>query len=97
MQNSDLIFAKILPGRSLRPYLWSPFALMARMAHFQGQTSPRGGKPSILTIFVCYRSPSLLVIKNSDLTFAKNLPGRPLRHYIWSQLALIARMTHFHS
>jgi len=52
--NSDFIFAKILSGRSLRPYLWSQLALTAKMTHFQCQTIPRAEKPPILTIFVCY-------------------------------------------
>ncbi|KAG5568910.1 hypothetical protein H5410_064073 [Solanum commersonii] len=33
--NSDLIFAKILLERPLRPYLWSQLALKAKTAHFQ--------------------------------------------------------------
>ncbi|KAH0765401.1 hypothetical protein KY290_000690 [Solanum tuberosum] len=38
-KNYDLIFAKILHGRPLRPYLWAQFALTANTIHFQGQTS----------------------------------------------------------
>jgi len=37
------------------PYRWIQLALTAKMAHFQGQTSPKEGKPLILPIFVCYR------------------------------------------
>ncbi|KAH0668388.1 hypothetical protein KY289_022881 [Solanum tuberosum] len=40
-QNSDLIFAKILPGRPVRPYIYGQLALTAKMAHFEGQTIPR--------------------------------------------------------
>jgi len=68
---------------------------MAKTIHFQCQTSPRAGKPSILPIFVCNWSPSFLVIKNSNLIFAKILPERPLRPYLWSQLSLTAKMAHF--
>ncbi|KAH0646397.1 hypothetical protein KY284_034281 [Solanum tuberosum] len=45
IQNSNLIFAKILPRRPLTPYLWSQFALTAKTAHFQGQTIPRAEFP----------------------------------------------------
>ncbi|KAG5568908.1 hypothetical protein H5410_064071 [Solanum commersonii] len=41
IQNSHLIFAKILPGRPFIPYLWSQLALTAKTAHCQGQTIPR--------------------------------------------------------
>ena len=80
--NSDIILAKVLPRRPLRPYIWSQLALTAKPAHFQGQTIPRAGKPHPLPIFMCYSSPSLLVIRNSKHIFAKILPGRPLRPYI---------------
>ncbi|KAG5568907.1 hypothetical protein H5410_064070 [Solanum commersonii] len=38
-------FAKILPGRPLRPYLWNQLALTAKTDHFQGQTIPGASKP----------------------------------------------------
>jgi len=95
IQNFDLIFAKILRGRPLRPYLWGLFALTAKTAHFKGQTIPRDGKPPLLPIFICYSSPSFLVIWNSDFIFAKILPGRPLRPFLWSQLAFTAKTPHF--
>ena len=95
--NSDHIFAKIIPARPLRPYLWSQLALTAKTSHFQGQTIPRVGKPPLLLIFICYSSPSFLVIRNSDLIFAKILPGLLFRPYLWSQLALTAKTTHFQS
>ncbi|KAG5613700.1 hypothetical protein H5410_013524 [Solanum commersonii] len=85
IQNFNLIFAKILPVRPLKPYLWSQLALTAKMAHFQSQRIPGAGKPPILPIF------------NFDLIFAKILPVRPLRPYLWSQLALTAKMAHFQS
>jgi len=85
--NSEHIFAKIIPARPLRPYLWSQLALTAKTSHFQGQTIPRVGKPPLLLIFICYSSPSFLVIRNSDLIFAKILPGRPFRPYLWSSWA----------
>ena len=95
IRNSGLISAKILPGRHLRPYILSQLALTAKTTHFQGQTIPRAGKPPLLPIFMCYCSPSFLVIRNYDLTFAKILPGRPLRPYLWSQLDVMAKTAHF--
>ncbi|KAG5582358.1 hypothetical protein H5410_052985 [Solanum commersonii] len=40
IQNSEVIFAEIFHRRSLRPVLWSQFALTAKTAHFHGQTIP---------------------------------------------------------
>ncbi|KAG5568900.1 hypothetical protein H5410_064063 [Solanum commersonii] len=54
IQNSDLIFAKILPGHPLTAYLWSKLALTTKTAHFLGQTIPRIGKSPTLPIFMCY-------------------------------------------
>ncbi|KAG5568902.1 hypothetical protein H5410_064065 [Solanum commersonii] len=145
IKNSDLIFAKILPERPLRPYLRSNLALKAKTTHFQGKMiagivhgifgypnfrphfcqnltwtsvktlsiepigthgqhdlflrlkrSPEqdltyGSSWSSRTkwpIFKVKRSPEqsldFLVIQNSDLIFAKILPGHPLTPYLWS-------------
>jgi len=54
IRNYDLIFANILPGCPLRPYLWSQLGLTAKTTHFQSQTIGGAGKPPILPIFVCY-------------------------------------------
>ena len=78
IQNSDLIFAKILPGRPLSSYLWSQLALTAKTAHFQGQTIPEAGKPPFY-LFSCVIFHGLLSDLNSDIIFAKNVRGRPLR------------------
>uniref|UniRef100_A0A3Q7GG31 Uncharacterized protein n=1 Tax=Solanum lycopersicum TaxID=4081 RepID=A0A3Q7GG31_SOLLC len=51
-QNSEIIFAKNLHGHPLRPYLWSRLIVIAKMIHFQGQTSPKEGNSSILLIFM---------------------------------------------
>jgi len=51
IRNSNLIFANILPGRPLRPYLWSKLVLMAKTTHFQGQTIPEVGKPPFFADF----------------------------------------------
>ncbi|KAG5582350.1 hypothetical protein H5410_052977 [Solanum commersonii] len=59
--------------------LWSQLALTAKTTHFQGQTSLEEGKPLILPVFVCYSSPSFLVIQNFDIIFAKFFLGRPLK------------------
>ncbi|KAG5603467.1 hypothetical protein H5410_024959 [Solanum commersonii] len=119
IRNFDLIFAKNLLIRPLRPYLWSQLALRAKTSHFQGQTNPgadltyRANWPSwpkrpifkvnrspkqetpTLPIFICYSSPSFLVIRNSDHIFAKILPGCSLRPYLWSQLAITAKTSQF--
>jgi len=92
IRNSNLIFANILPGRPLRPYFWIKLALMAKTAHFQGQTSPEAGKPTILSIFVCYSPwifwwsgiPTSLLPKfylnvSQDHTYGASWPSRPKR------------------
>ncbi|KAG5569109.1 hypothetical protein H5410_058875 [Solanum commersonii] len=79
IQNSDLIFAKIIPGRPIRPYLCRKLTLTAKTAHFQGQTIPRAGKPPL----------------NFDPIFAKIIPGRPIRPYLCSKLTLTAKTAHF--
>jgi len=79
IHNADLIFVDILHVRPLRPLLWSQLALTAKTTHFEGQTSPRAGKPLILPIFMCYNSPYFFVIWNYKIIFAKILRGRPLR------------------
>ncbi|KAG5574357.1 hypothetical protein H5410_054491 [Solanum commersonii] len=103
IRNSNLIFAKILPGRPLRPYLWSQLALTAKTAHFQGQMIPgadltygaswpsRPKWPIFKVKRSLEQSIEFLVIQNSNLIFAKILHGRPLRPYLWSQLALTAK------
>ncbi|KAG5568918.1 hypothetical protein H5410_064081 [Solanum commersonii] len=54
IQNSDIIFSKILPGHLLRHYLWSQLALTAKTDHFQGQAILETSKHPILSIFMCY-------------------------------------------
>ncbi|KAG5582379.1 hypothetical protein H5410_053006 [Solanum commersonii] len=44
---------------------------MAKATHFQGRAIPRVGKPLILSTFVCYSSPSFLVIWKFDVILAK--------------------------
>ena len=61
---------------------------------FQGQTNPRTGKPSIMSIFVCYSPPFFLVILNSKIIFPKYLLERQLKPYLWSWL-VSTKMTHF--
>ena len=63
-----------------------------KMAHFQGQTSPNHAKPSIL--FNLCSPLSFLVISYSQITFTKNLHGRPLRHFLWCHFVSTATMTH---
>ncbi|KAG5598312.1 hypothetical protein H5410_029682 [Solanum commersonii] len=93
-QNSDVIFAKNLHGPLLRPYLWSQLFAIAKSAHLQGQTIPEAGKPPVLLIFVCYSPREFMVTQNSKIIFAKNMHGPPLRHFIWSQLATMAKTAH---
>ncbi|KAG5578682.1 hypothetical protein H5410_049309 [Solanum commersonii] len=49
------------------------------MAHLQGQTSPRVGKPPILPIFMCYCPRHFMVTRNSD---------------VWSQLVGTSNSTY---
>ncbi|KAG5574362.1 hypothetical protein H5410_054496 [Solanum commersonii] len=70
------------------------FLIFAKKFHGR-QTSPGANKPLIFPIFLCYSSPSFLVIWNSNLIFTKNFHGRPLRPQLWSQLALTTKTTHF--
>jgi len=94
IQNSDLIFAKILPGRPLRPYLCSQLALMAKMANFQGHTSPRVGEPPFYQ-FLCAIVYRFFGNPEFGPHFCQNLPRHPLRPYLWRPLALTAKMDHF--
>ncbi|KAG5569105.1 hypothetical protein H5410_058871 [Solanum commersonii] len=92
ISNFDHIFAKILPGGPLRPYIWSQLTLTAKTAHFQGQTNLRVD----LTYGASWHSrPKRPIFKHSNLIFAKILPGYPLIPYLWSQLALTAKTAHF--
>lgn len=68
--------AIVLHGHLLRPNLWGQFVITKKMINFQGQTSLRAGKSIILPIFTIF-----LVIQNSEIIFAKNLYGHPLRPY----------------
>ena len=63
-----------------------------KTAHFQGKTSPKHAKPSIL--FNLCSPPSFLVISYSQITFTKNLHGRLLRHFLWCHFVSTATMTH---
>ncbi|KAG5578677.1 hypothetical protein H5410_049304 [Solanum commersonii] len=101
-QNFNLIFTKILPGRPLRPYLWSQLALTAITTNFLGQTTPEKGHPlrPYLWCQLALRAKTThflgqTIPENSDLIFAKILPGRPLRHFVWIQLSLMAKTAHF--
>ncbi|KAG5568921.1 hypothetical protein H5410_064084 [Solanum commersonii] len=40
IQNSDLSFSKILPGRLLGPYVWNLLALTAKTTQYKDQTIP---------------------------------------------------------
>ncbi|KAG5612762.1 hypothetical protein H5410_024043 [Solanum commersonii] len=42
---------------------------------FSRSNNPEAGKPPILSIFVCYSSPSFLVIQNFDIIFAEIFHG----------------------
>ncbi|KAG5576310.1 hypothetical protein H5410_056444 [Solanum commersonii] len=41
MRISNVIFTKNFHGHPSRPLIWSRLVLMAKPAHFQGQTTPR--------------------------------------------------------
>ncbi|KAG5569107.1 hypothetical protein H5410_058873 [Solanum commersonii] len=101
IQNSDLIFAKILPGCPLGPYLWIQLSLTGKPAHFKVKRSPEQLKFYLdirkdLTYGASWPSrPKRPTFKNSNLTVVKMLPGRPSRPYLWSQLALMEKSTQF--
>ena len=80
MEHSEIILAKNLQGRLSRHYLWRN--TMVKMSHFQDQTSPRAGKPLVLSIFMCCSPQSFLVIRNFKIIFAKNLRKRSFRMYL---------------
>ncbi|KAG5569108.1 hypothetical protein H5410_058874 [Solanum commersonii] len=89
---SHLIFAKILLERLLRLYQQSQLALTTNTSHLQGQIIPG----AFLTYGANWPSrPKWPIFKSFDLIFAKILPGRLLRPYLWSQLALMAKTAHF--
>ncbi|KAG5582372.1 hypothetical protein H5410_052999 [Solanum commersonii] len=72
------------PGSRSTPHfvdfrVWSQLSLMVKTVHFHSQTIPGVGKPPILPIFLFYRSPSLLVIRNSKVILAKNFHECPIR------------------
>ncbi|KAG5593558.1 hypothetical protein H5410_044072 [Solanum commersonii] len=56
--------------------------------HGQNDSFSRLNKPRT-------NSPSIFVIRNSDLIFAKNFHGRSLKPYIWRQLTLTAKTSYF--
>ncbi|KAG5578673.1 hypothetical protein H5410_049300, partial [Solanum commersonii] len=108
-QNYDLIFAKILPIRPLRPYLWCQFALTAKTTHFVGQMIPGAvngifGDPEFRPHFCqIFTSTTVRTLpmepigphsQNGPFSRSKDPWSRP---YLWSQLGLSAIMAHFQS
>ncbi|KAG5568904.1 hypothetical protein H5410_064067 [Solanum commersonii] len=88
IQNSDLIFAKILVGRPLRPYLQSQLAVTAKKAHFQGQVIPEAepvgtyGQNGLFSRSNDPRSRILtLFLPNFSWTSVKTLPMEPVGPY----------------
>ncbi|KAG5582357.1 hypothetical protein H5410_052984 [Solanum commersonii] len=68
IRNFDIIFAKKFYGHLFQTLAMEPVGLTTRMAHFQGQTSPKAGKPPFLPIFFIFkvkRSPEKTFIKIS--------------------------------
>lgn len=93
-RNTDYIFEK-LHIRSSRQYLWNRLVNTYKTTHFQGQTSPRAGKPPILPIFMCYSPTFLLVIWNYEFIFSKNLHRHPLRPYLIDSFGLHGKIVPF--
>ncbi|KAG5578695.1 hypothetical protein H5410_049322 [Solanum commersonii] len=79
-QNFDVIYAKNIYGPPLRPWLWIQFVATTKIACLLGQTSHRVGKFPILPIFVRYSPRYFMLTQNSNVIYAKNLHGPPLRH-----------------
>ncbi|KAG5568919.1 hypothetical protein H5410_064082 [Solanum commersonii] len=98
IQNSYLIFSKILPRRLLGTYLWNELALTAKMTHLKGQTIPGVKRSEQVNAQFCRYSCAIVngIFDDPkfDLIFANILPGLPLRLYLWSQLALKAKKAH---
>lgn len=94
IQNFDVIFAKNLNRRQLRPDQWSKLVTTAKTTHFKGQTSSRAGKPLIYQF-----SSAQSTIFFSDLefrcVFAEKLHEFPFRPYLQSQLVTTTTLTHF--
>ncbi|KAG5568920.1 hypothetical protein H5410_064083 [Solanum commersonii] len=80
--------------RPLKPYLWSQLDLTAKTAHFQGQMIPRAGKPPPFCRFSC-AIVNEIFCQEFRTHFCQNFPGLLLIPYLWSQLALMAKMTNF--
>ncbi|KAG5607813.1 hypothetical protein H5410_029305 [Solanum commersonii] len=59
--------------------LWSQLITTVKTAHIKGQKIPRARKPLILLILVCYNPRDFMVTLYSNVIFAKNLHGPPLR------------------
>ncbi|KAG5578694.1 hypothetical protein H5410_049321 [Solanum commersonii] len=74
--------------------LWSQLVSKTKTSHLQGQTNPKVSKAAILSIFMYYSPRHLMLTKNSDVIYAKNLHGLPLRPYIWSLLVTTTKTAH---
>lgn len=95
IQNSVLIFYKKIKWHLLWPYLWSFLLTTVKMSHFKGQIRSTTGKPPIFPIFVCFNPPSVFLIWNFKLIFAKNLQKHLLRPYLWTWLVNMEKTAYF--
>ncbi|KAG5608029.1 hypothetical protein H5410_019310 [Solanum commersonii] len=75
---------------------------MAKTSHFQGKCAPEHVKRSPEQVnppfgrFSCAIIHGLLGDLEFQSIFSKKIHGRPLRPYLWSQLALTSKTSHFH-
>ncbi|KAG5570391.1 hypothetical protein H5410_060157 [Solanum commersonii] len=105
-QNDSFSMSK--EPRACKPPHFTDFhlALTAKMTHFQSQMIPGADKSPILPIFVCYSSPSFLVIRNSYFIiffgdpefrryFCHNFSWTSAKTLAIESLALTAKTTHF--
>ena len=76
---------KMMHRRLLRPCLCNWLSLTDIPAQFQGQMNPKVRIPPILTIIVCYSSPSLLVIGISGVENPQILCECLLKSWLLSQ------------
>ena len=83
-------FSQMFTWNSIKTYLWN-WLVTTKMTHFQGQTSPRAGKPPIVSIFVAIVHMIFCYLE----FFVKNLHGCLLRPYLWSQMVTTTKKGSF--
>ncbi|KAG5607802.1 hypothetical protein H5410_029294 [Solanum commersonii] len=80
-QNFELIFAKIICGRMLRPYLWSQLTLTTKTSYFHSQTNP-GADLSYGSSRPSWPKRSIFKVKrppDKTLAYGASWSSRPIR------------------